>query len=113
MACLHGAFGADLAARELGIDDDELLQAIAHHTLGRERMGLLERVVFIADAIEPNRPELPYLVELRELAETDLDRACRRAYDHTFDYLLRTNQPIHPLAAAGRNWLLYCEKENR
>jgi predicted HD superfamily hydrolase involved in NAD metabolism len=113
MPCLHGPLGADIAKREFGVADEEMLQAIANHTLGRERMGLLERVVFLADAIEPNRPELPYIVELRELAHQDLNLACRRAYDHTFEYLLRTGQPIHPLAAAGRNWLLYCEKENR
>jgi predicted HD superfamily hydrolase involved in NAD metabolism len=113
MPCLHGPLGAEVARTEFGLADEALLQAIANHTLGRERMSLLERVVFLADAIEPNRPELPYIVELRELAATNLDLACRRAYDHTFEYLLRTGQPIHPVAAAGRNWLLYCEKENR
>ena len=114
MPCLHGPLGADLVRRELAVLDLEMLEAIANHTIGRERMGLLERVVFLADAIEPNRPELPYILELRELARQDLNLACRRAYDHTFDYLLRTGQPIHPVAAAGRNWLLHCEKkENR
>jgi predicted HD superfamily hydrolase involved in NAD metabolism len=113
MPCLHGPLGAEVAKREFGVADAELLEAIAHHTMGRERMGLLERVVFLADAIEPNRPSMPYIDELRELAHKDLNLACRRAYDHTFDYLLRTGQPIHPVASAGRNWLLYCEKENR
>ena len=110
MPCLHGPVGADAAQRAFGLDDAELLEAIANHTMGRERMSVLERVVFLADTIEPNRPELPYIVELRELAQQSLDLACRRAYDHTFEYLLRTGQPIHPVATAGRNWLLYCEK---
>lgn len=113
MPCLHGPVGAELAAAEFGVADDGVLQAIASHTIGRERMTLLERVVFLADAIEPNRTALPYIVELRELAEHDLDLACRRAFDHTFEYLLRTRQPIHPQAAAARNWLLFTEKEKR
>lgn len=113
MPCLHGPLGARVAKSEFGVADEAMLAAIANHTLGRERMGLLERVIFLADAIEPNRPALPYILELRELAQTNLDLACRRAYDYTFEYLLRTGQPIHPVAAAGRNWLLYCEKEKR
>ncbi|HEY9722977.1 MAG TPA: bis(5'-nucleosyl)-tetraphosphatase (symmetrical) YqeK [Oscillatoriaceae cyanobacterium] len=113
MPCLHGPIGAELAEREFGVADGEVLAAISHHTLGRERMGLLEKVVFLADAIEPNRPDAPYIRELRARAEDDLDHACRRALDHTFDYLLRTHQPIHPVAAAARNWFLYCEKEKR
>lgn len=111
MPCLHGIVGADVATQAFGVTDDGLLSAIAHHTLGRERMTVLEKVVFLADAIEPNRPTAPYIEELRALAHEDLDKACRRAYDHTFDYLLRTGQPIHPQAAAARNWLLFTEKE--
>jgi predicted HD superfamily hydrolase involved in NAD metabolism len=113
MPCLHAAIGAELARREFGVEDDEVLQAIASHTLGRENMSLLERIVFLADAIEPNRPDAPYLQDLRDWAQKDLNMACRRAFDHTFEYLLRTGQPIHPQACCGRNWLIYTEKENR
>lgn len=111
MPCLHGQVGANLAAETFQVSDESVLLAIAHHTIGRERMTLLERVVFLADTIEPNRPDAEYIRELRELAEQDLNLACRRAYDHTFEYLLRTGQPIHPEAARGRNWLLYEERE--
>lgn len=111
MPCLHGPLGAQLAAETFQVTDAAILGAIAHHTMGRERMTLLERVVFLADTIEPNRPALDYIRELRELAHQDLNLACRRAYDHTFEYLLRTGQPIHPEAARGRNWLLYEERE--
>jgi predicted HD superfamily hydrolase involved in NAD metabolism len=111
MPCLHGPVGASVAADVFQVNDEAVLLAIAHHTMGRERMTLLERVLFLADAIEPNRPEMDYIRELRDLAPQDLNRACRRAYDYTFEYLLRTGQPIHPEAARGRNWLLYEERE--
>lgn len=110
MPCLHGPVGAGLARDAFGVADEALLQAIAHHTMGRERMTLDEKILFVADAIEPNRGEADYLADIREAAEADLDRACRRAYDHTFAFLLRTGQPIHPDAARGRNWLIYCER---
>lgn len=111
MPCLHGPVGSAIAKSEFGLDDQELLAAIAHHTMGREAMGTLERVVFLADAIEPNRPDADYIRELRALAEDDLNRACLRAYDHTFLYLIRNGQPIHPDANKGRNWLIREEKE--
>ena len=79
--------------------------------MGRERMTLEDKILFIADAIEPTRGDAAYLRDIREAAKTDLDRACRVAYDHTFDFLLRTGQPIHPDAAKGRNWLIYCERQ--
>lgn len=107
MPCLHGPVGARIAARELGVTDPEVLGGIACHTLGKERMSVLEKVVFLADAIEPNRESAPYVLELRALAGKDLDLACRRAFDLTFEHLLRSEQPIHPQAAAARNWLLY------
>jgi predicted HD superfamily hydrolase involved in NAD metabolism len=114
MACLHGPVGASLAGEQFGLQADEaLLQAIARHTVGAEAMTPLEQVVFLADAIEPGRGDAPYLQDLRLAAETDLAYACRLAYDHTFEYLLRTGQPIHPEAARGRNWFLYQEQVRR
>lgn len=111
MPCLHGPVGAALARDEFAEHGDEALwSAIARHTVGAEAMTPLEQVVFLADAIEPGRGEAPYLAELRRAAEVDLAHACRRAYDHTFEYLLRTGQPIHPDAAKGRNWFLYQEQ---
>ena len=111
MPCLHGPIGSELAKETFGVADPGVLAAIAHHTMGREAMSPIEKVVFIADAIEPNRPDAPYIRELREVAWQDLDRACRRAYDLTFEYLIKSGQPIHPQANAGRNWLLREEKE--
>lgn len=111
MPCLHGPVGAHVARETFKVEDEGILEAIAHHTMGRERMTLEDKILFIADAIEPTRGDAAYLRDIRAAAEVDLDRACRVAYDHTFDFLLRTGQPIHPDAAKGRNWLIYCERQ--
>lgn len=115
MPCLHGPVGAALVrgAFDWGEGDEALLSAIARHTFGAESMTSLEQVVFLADAIEPGRGQAPYLEELRRAAGENLAYACRRAYDHTFEYLLRTGQPIHPEAVKGRNWFLYQEQLER
>lgn len=110
MPCLHGPVGADMAREAFGVADEALLSAIARHTVGGERMSVDEQVLFVADAIEPGRGEAPWLTDVREAARRDLALACRRAYDHTFEFLLRHGQPIHPDAARGRNWFLFQER---
>lgn len=72
---LHAKLGAAFAESEYGVHDPDILAAIASHTTGRAGMSLLEKIVCIADYVEPFRPSLPNIDELRELAFTDLDRA--------------------------------------
>ena len=72
---LHPRIGAVLAEKEYGVTDPDVLAAIASHTTGRAGMSLLEEIVCIADYIEPLRPSLPLIDELRELAFTDIDKA--------------------------------------
>lgn len=52
---LHGPVGAYIAQSEFGITDEELLNAIRFHTTGRASMSRLEKIIFVADMIEPNR----------------------------------------------------------
>lgn len=76
-ALLHGKLGAHLAKTRYGIRDTEILSAIQYHTTGRPDMGFMEKVIFIADFIEPNRnmPCEPYpLGEIRHICFQDIDR---------------------------------------
>ena len=75
---LHGKLGAYYAERRFGIVDPEILSAITYHTTGRPDMTLLEKIVFVADFIEPNRKMIKELPEIRKEAREDFNAAgCR------------------------------------
>lgn len=99
---LHGHISAAMAPQEFGITDEDILNASRYHTSGRAGMSLLEKVVFLADAIEPGR-RYPAVDELRRVAEEDLNLALALSYDNTIKYLLKRKQPIFPLTVVARN----------
>jgi len=84
---LHARAGAILARDEFHITDREILDAIRYHTTGRPGMSLIEKIIFIADFIEPGRSKAPNLDRIRKEAGIDLNRAvCMIARD-TLQYL--------------------------
>ena len=85
---LHGAVGAQLIKEELGIDNPQLLEAIALHTLGGPAMGRLAQLIYIADLIAPGR-DFPSVEHLREIARNDLDRALLECFASTIGYCLQ------------------------
>ncbi len=84
---LHAKVGAVLAEKKYDITDEEVLGAIRWHTTGRPNMTLLEKIVYIADYIEPKRDKAPNLGEIRKLAFIDLDRALLKILQDTLHYL--------------------------
>ncbi|WP_078552749.1 bis(5'-nucleosyl)-tetraphosphatase (symmetrical) YqeK [Bacillus alkalicellulosilyticus] len=102
---LHAPCGAYLVKTEVGIEDEEVLTAIQFHTTGRPGMTLLEKVVFLADYIEPNR-KFPGVEEARELAKTSLDEAMILALRNTMTFLLKKSHAIYPGTLATYNELL-------
>ena len=91
---LHGKAGACLARDKFGIDDANILNAIRYHTTGRPGMTLVEKIVFVADYIEPNRKKADNLTELRRMAFENLDETVLRILEQTLDYLIRTGKKI-------------------
>ena len=102
---LHGPLGAKLAEQEYGVADQEVLAAIRSHTIGREGMSLLEKIVFVADYVEPGR-EFPGVEDIRQLTHEDMDRAMILAIDTTLGYVMRQGKLIHPQAVTARNELV-------
>lgn len=102
---LHGPMAAVLARNELGVDDPEVLQAISLHTTGAPHMTRLDKVVYLADYIEPGR-RFQGVENLRELARRDLDQAVLGAMNGTLRYVIEQGWLIHPLTVEARNWLL-------
>ena len=84
---LHGKLGAYYAKNKYGVEDDAIYQAIVYHTTGRPNMTMLEKIVFIADYIEPMRREIPGLLEIRSLVFKDIDKAVYLALRNTLHYL--------------------------
>ena len=104
-ALIHAKLGAYLAENEYGIKDREVLDAITYHTTGRPEMTMLEKILYIADYIEPNRDFLG-VDELRNVAKKDLNKAVLLGFDNTINYLIEQHLSIYPLTILGRNDVL-------
>jgi len=101
----HSHAGAYIAQTQFGIDDEEILDAIRYHTSGREHMTLLDKVVCLADYMEPNR-DFPGVHNIREIAEHSLEKALIAGFDSTISFLLSKGKRIYPLTILTRNDLL-------
>ncbi|TCW37738.1 putative HD superfamily hydrolase involved in NAD metabolism [Laceyella sacchari] len=101
----HGPVAAIVARDQFGITDPDVLHAIQYHTSGREGMSQLEKVIWLADYIEPAR-QFPGLDEVRLLAETNLDQALLKALENTIQFLIQRKQKVYPPTLLARNWLL-------
>ena len=92
---LHGFAGAYYVKNELGIDDKEILSAIKYHTVGEKNMTLVEKIVYIADAIEYGR-NYPSVVKIREETFKNLDRGILMEIEHKEKYLESIGKKSHP-----------------
>ncbi len=84
---LHAKLGAYLAKTKYNVSDPEILQAITWHTTGKPDMTLLEKIVFLADYIEPARYKAAHLHEIRDIAFVDIDQAVYMTLRDTLRYL--------------------------
>ena len=91
---LHGFAGAYYVKNELGINDKEILNAIKYHTVGAKDMTLLEKIVYIADAIEYGR-NYPSVVEIREETFKNLDKGILMEIEHKEEYLESIGKKSH------------------
>jgi predicted HD superfamily hydrolase involved in NAD metabolism len=106
----HAPVGAFVAEHNFGIADAEILDAIRYHTSGREGMTLMDKIVCLADYIEPGR-EFPDVHKIRELAQHSLEKALIAGFDSTIAYLLAQGKRIYPLTVAARNDLILFVRE--
>ena len=94
---LHARLGAELARDEYGIDDEEIISAICWHTTGKPEMTLLEKIIYVADYIEPMRWKADRLTEIRALSFSDLDRAVYMTMEDTLAYLQSSTDKVDPV----------------
>lgn len=94
---LHAKVGSFFAMEEYNITNPDIINAILNHTTGRPGMSILEKIVFVADYIEPNRRQAPNLKEIRKMAFQDIDSALLIVLEDTLNYLNRIDQDIDPM----------------
>ncbi|MWC27549.1 bis(5'-nucleosyl)-tetraphosphatase (symmetrical) YqeK [Paenibacillus sp. MMS18-CY102] len=101
----HAPVGAFVAERDYGITDAEVLDAIRYHTSGRVGMTLLEKIVCLADYMEPGR-DFPGVDKIRQEAEHSVEKALLAGFDSTISFLLEKEKRIFPLTVAARNAMI-------
>nr|WP_250121918.1 bis(5'-nucleosyl)-tetraphosphatase (symmetrical) YqeK [Chroococcidiopsis sp. CCMEE 29] len=110
---LHADVSAIVAKDAFEVKDEEVLQAIANHTLGRPGMSSLSCIVFLADSLESGRGNTPELEALRQISYQNLHQAVWLTCDYSLKFLLETHCLIHPRTVATRNWFLQTRKNKQ
>ena len=102
---LHGPVGAWIVETEFQIKDEAILNAIRYHTTGRANMTTFEKIIYVADMIEPNR-KFQGVEELRAMADISLEDAFRACVTHTLCFLVSSQQAIYPVSIECYNSLI-------
>lgn len=100
---LHAKTGAAIARDVFGVDD-EIYRAILWHTTGRKNMTLLEKVIYLADFIEPNR-SFPGVEKLRQTVWNDLDAGLMMGLSMTIEEMEAMGNPVHHNTIEARDEL--------
>jgi len=108
----HAPVGAYIVERDLGVTNSMVLDAIRYHTSGRKNMTLLDKILWLADYIEPGR-QFPGVEEIRELARRNLNEALAKALGNTLMFLVKQNKRIYPLTVEAYNGILAELQETR
>ncbi len=104
---LHSYIGAKMIGEIYGVEDKEIAQAIYRHTVGARDMSPLDKIIYFADMIEPNR-NYPGVDELRNFAANsdNLDEIILKALDESIIFVVQKNSLVHPDTIDARNFLL-------
>lgn len=102
---LHSIIGREVANKIYGIEDEEILNAIEYHTTARAKMSMIEKIVFIADKIEPNR-EYEEVENLRKFANENIDLAIVKFLENSFSFREKRNEKAHILSYEAYEYLL-------
>lgn len=93
---LHAPVGAAAAAEDFGLTEDMAL-AIQAHTYGRPGMTKLDKIIYLADGLDPERED-PILHRIRDIAFKDIDRAFKELLSYTLKKLIDENKVVHPVS---------------
>ena len=108
---LHAKLGACYARRKYGVDDRDIVEAIRWHTTGKPEMNTLEKIIFIADYIEPNRTELPEMDMIRKEAYSDLDQCLLHILHNSVHYLCKKGAAVDPITKKTYEYYSHLRQE--
>ena len=100
---LHSKTGAAIARDVFGVDD-EVYSAIWYHTTGHADMTTLEKIIYLADYIEPSR-DFPGVDTLRKVCYEDLDKGLLLGLEMTIEEMTAMGNPVHRATVEARDWL--------
>ena len=106
---LHALTGSLVAERIFG-ENPAVVSAICSHTTGKADMDLLEKIIYVADYMEPNR-DFPGVEKLRELAFTDINAALKLGLEMTLDHLKEQGSEVSPESRSALLWLNQTERD--
>lgn len=101
---LHAVAGEVYLRTKLGVTDEEILSAVRYHTTGKEKMTLLEKIIYVADLTSEDR-DYPDVSKVRETAEESLEKATLRGLSFTIESNAKINRPIHIDTVKAYNYL--------
>ena len=105
----HGKIAAVMIKKEYGIDDQDIINAVSFHTTGRAGMSELEKIIYLADAIEPGR-DYPSVNQLREAVDRGLDEALIMSLERTIEYVRQQGHFLDEDTLKARDYYLKEEK---
>ena len=97
----HSLLSAESAKREYGIHDEDITRAIRYHTTGNKNMNMLDKIIYLADFIEPYRDDYPPLAKMREYAYENIDKALLVGCEYTMQDIISRGGQIHPWSRAA------------
>lgn len=105
---LHGMAGAIIARDVMRVKDKDIFNAIKNHTIGKKNMSLLEKIIYLADYIEPSR-NFHGVEDLRSAVSRNLDEALILSFDKTIEVVISRGDLIHKDTVEARNFII-CNK---
>ncbi len=93
---VHAKLGSVIAQKKFDITDVDILNAIKYHTTGRPGMSMTEKIIYIADFIEPGRKAFPGLEKARDLAYQDINLAMIKILMMTINHVIDKGKIIDP-----------------
>ncbi|MEJ5229645.1 MAG: bis(5'-nucleosyl)-tetraphosphatase (symmetrical) YqeK [Pseudothermotoga sp.] len=109
---LHGKIAAEYLRRRFNLTDREILQAVAYHTTGKEGLGKIGMILFLADSLEENRV-YDDVERLRKIARENLDEALFMVAENKIRYALTRRLLLMPETVKMWNWLIKLRKDDK